>query len=68
MIHVREYGTVGIDVDKRKKQEEQCCHEIMVVICITLLGCFCVYIFLLTVVIVINRDELFGVRELDGSG
>jgi hypothetical protein len=69
MIHVQEYGTVSIrDDNARKKKEEQCCRETMAVVCITLIGCFCLYIVLLIIVIVINRDELFGVRELDGSG
>jgi len=70
MIHVQEYGAVSSGDHARKKQVEQekCCREIMAVVCIVLLGCFCIYIVLLIIVIMVNNDALFGIHDLDGSG
>jgi len=66
VIQVGEYGTIPNEITdvemyrvRKKKEDEKCCHNILVGICLFVLGCFCIYMIILVILILIHHDELF---------
>jgi hypothetical protein len=67
VIQVVEYGTLApneiSDVEmyrvRKKKEDEKCCHNILVGICLFVLGFFCIYMIILVILILIHHDDLF---------
>ncbi len=65
VIQVGEYGPITLnertDVEmyrvKQKKEDEKCCHNILTGICLFVLGCFCIYMIMLVILILIHHDD-----------
>jgi len=66
VVQVAEYGDIHSgcrDNDmyrlNQKKEDEKCCHNILVGICLFVLACFCIYMIILVILILIHHDDLF---------
>ena len=65
VVHVGEYGPITPnernDVEmyrvRKKKEDEKCCHNILVGICLFVLGCFCIYMIILVILILVHHDD-----------
>jgi hypothetical protein len=66
VVQVGEYGPITLnertDVEmfraRKKKEDEKCCHNILVALAWAVVGCLCIYMIILIILILIHHDDI----------